>query len=191
MGLLFNRKTSLDGKFQHSSNIFRKRIADKDINRWNIRDVSKELGFTHVGARTKFKEMLTKAQRGGLTREEVHGGLQDMIGQGYVTEKQAMRMAKELGLKRKSLRYFKDMSEMKRIAEKEENLNANAQRTSLREDNRHIPMQEMERSTLAKAEEEPPEDETSEIFDPNTQNPNQPLPKKGSIWEFLFGKNRG
>lgn len=105
MGLIFNKKLSSGGM------AFKKRIADKDISKKDIIKISEEMGFTRHGAEHHFKKFLMKAQSGGLDRKEFHEGMQDMIAEGYVTKKQAMRMTKEAGIERKDLRYYKDISE--------------------------------------------------------------------------------
>jgi len=110
MGLLFNRKTTFGGRTV-SSPVYKKRIADVDISKASIKKVAEEMGFTHMGAEHHFKKFLMKAQEGGLTREEFHKGMQDMIVGGYVTKKQAMHMTREAGIERKDLRHYKDISE--------------------------------------------------------------------------------
>lgn len=123
MGLIFNRKSSLNDKKTFSSTIYKKRVADSDINKRDIRKISKEMGFTRSGAKKKFEKILTKDQRGGLTREEVHDGFQKMILEGKITKRQAMAMMKKAGVgsgASKSLRYFRDISEWNAARKKEE-----------------------------------------------------------------------
>jgi len=105
MGLIFNKKSS------SGSVVNRKKISDSSIDRKDIREMSGKLGFTRTGARQEFQKILDKAQLGGVTREEVHEGLQKMILDGHVTKDQAHRMAKEMGIDRKDLARFKDISE--------------------------------------------------------------------------------
>jgi len=109
MGLIFNKKLPTGGT------VFKKRIADKDISKKDIRKISEEMGFTRTGAEHHFKKFLMKAQSGGLDRKEFHEGMRDMIVKGYVTKKQAMRMTRESGIERKDLRYYKSMSEYKAL----------------------------------------------------------------------------
>lgn len=123
MGLIFNKKLPTGGT------VFKKRIADKDISKKDIRKISEEMGFTRTGAEHHFKKFLMKAQSGGLDRKEFHGGMQDMIAEGYVTKKQAMRMTKEAGIERKDLRYYKSMSEYKAL-DRSENVSENKKETS-------------------------------------------------------------
>lgn len=106
MGLIFNKKLPTGGT------VFKKRIADKDISKKDIRKISEEMGFTRHGAEHHFKKFLTKAQAGGLDRKEFHEGMQKMIAEGYVTKKQAMKMTKDAGIERKDLYYYKDISEL-------------------------------------------------------------------------------
>lgn len=119
MGLIFNRKSSLSGKRIFSGTMYKKRIADKDISKKDIRKISGEMGFATHGARHHFKKFLMKAQGGGLDRKEFHQGMQDMIAGGYVTKKRAMRMTKEAGITRtrRDLRYYKDISEYNAMQE--------------------------------------------------------------------------
>lgn len=88
-----------------------RRISDAEINWKDIQELGRKLGFTAPGARYEFEKMLNKAQVGGITREEVHEILQDLILKGKITKDQAMRMATALGLTRKDFRLFKDISE--------------------------------------------------------------------------------
>ncbi len=113
MGLLFNRKSSLNGKRQFNNNRYVKRIADAEITKYDIHHISKEVGLNHPGARHHLAQMLKKDQIGGLTREEVHNDLQTLIAEGYVTKNKAREVAKELGLRDKRFRKFKDLSELR------------------------------------------------------------------------------
>jgi hypothetical protein len=105
MGLLFGKKSS-DGNVISS-----KKVSDHDIDRKDILEISRKLGFTRTGARQEFQKIIDKAQTGGVTREEVHEGLQRMILDGHLTKDQAHRMARELGLERKDFTRFEDISE--------------------------------------------------------------------------------
>jgi len=123
MGLIFNKKLPTGGT------VFKKRIADKDISKKDIRKISEEMGFTRTGAEHHFKKFLMKAQSGGLDRKEFHEGMKDMITEGYVTKKQAMRMTREAGIERKDLRYYKSMSEYKAL-DRNENVSENKKEAS-------------------------------------------------------------
>lgn len=94
-----------------------KRISNSSINSKSIRELGKKLRFTNSGARQKFEKSLGRVRSGGVTREEVHGEFQKLVSSGDITEKQARRMITEMGVDRKDLRNFKDISES-REAEK-------------------------------------------------------------------------
>ena len=105
MGILFNKKSDTGAV------VNRRMIKDHDLSRGDIRAVAKQASFARGATRRQFKEMLTQAQHGGLTRDEVHTGLQDMIRSGDLTRHKAAHVAKRLGLERKDLHHFRDMSE--------------------------------------------------------------------------------
>jgi|GEM_PF-1174885 len=140
MGLLFGKKLS-DGNV-----VSAKKVSDRDIDRNDIRELGKKLGFTQTGARQEFEKILDKVQSGGVTREEMHEGLQTMILDGHLTKDQAHRMAKELGLERKDFTRFEDISEAKNHQKNSKNetaknnleLNKNALKEKLDYSNRQI-----------------------------------------------------
>ena len=112
MGLLFKRKSS-------SGNIINtKRIAGTDLSKSLINKVGSKLSFSATGARGKFKKIFDSGK--GINREEVHEGLQEMIGEGYLTKNKASQIAKEVGLTEKEYRRFEGLSEMDRQKRQQE-----------------------------------------------------------------------
>lgn len=105
MGILFNKKSG------SGAMVNRRLIKDHDLTKRDIRSVTKQVSFAKGSAQRKFKDMLTHAQHGGLTREEVHEGLHEMIEGGYIRGHKAIEVARELGLNRKDLRRFEGRSE--------------------------------------------------------------------------------
>ena len=85
----------------------KKRISDSEISNQDARKISGELGFNHSGERCEFE----KALHGPVTREKIHEKLQEMVAKGIITEKKAKSVINQLGIERKDLRTFKDISE--------------------------------------------------------------------------------
>lgn len=86
----------------------KKRISDSAISNSDARKISGEMGFYHAGQRQEFEKTL----RGSVTREEIHAKLQEMVENGLPEEKAKSIMSK-LGVDRKDLRTFRDISESK------------------------------------------------------------------------------
>lgn len=105
MGILFNRKTA------GGAIINKKYLADKDIHNKDIRELSRNIGIYKSAGQHEFKKMLMRDQRGGLTRDELHKDLQELIGKKYITStSQARKIATELGLKGKRFLRFDKLS---------------------------------------------------------------------------------
>lgn len=93
----------MDKLFAHG----KKRISDSEISNRDAKKISGELGFSHGGERHEFEESL----HGSVTREKIHDKLQEMVAKGKITEKKARSVTNQLGIERKDLRTFEDVSE--------------------------------------------------------------------------------
>lgn len=97
----------MDPLFAHG----KKRIPDSEISNRDARKISGGLGFNRAGERYEFEEVL----HGPVTREKIHEKLQEMVAKGRITEEKAKSVVSQLGIERKDLRNFKDISEYKAI----------------------------------------------------------------------------
>lgn len=96
----------MDPLFSHG----KKRISDSEISNRDAKKISGELGFNHASERCEFEEAL----HGPVTREKIHDKLQEMVAKGKITEKKAKSVINQLGIERKDLRTFEDVSEWKK-----------------------------------------------------------------------------
>lgn len=101
----------MDQLFVHG----KKRFSDGEVSNQDARKISGELGFNHPGARREFEKSL----HGSVTREKIHDKLQEMVASGKITEKKARSVVNQLGVERKDLRTFRDISEYRAIHKNE------------------------------------------------------------------------
>ena len=90
MGIIFSRKSD------YGAIIDKKRVNKKRFGKKNRAKIAKEMGFTTVKAKNAFIKGLAEKQKGGLTRDEAHDIFQNLIKEGKITKKNAMKMAKNL-----------------------------------------------------------------------------------------------
>jgi hypothetical protein len=102
----------LFGKNDGSTN--RRRVADRDITLRSINNTVAKLGIPNTHAKTRLRKMMMRDQKGGLTRDEVHTELQNLVKDGYLSVNDARSAAKKLGLKNKSHLRFLDISQYNR-----------------------------------------------------------------------------
>jgi len=101
----------MDPLFAHG----KKRFSDGEISNRDARNISGGLGFNHSGERREFEKVL----QGSVTREKIHEKLQEMVAKGRITEEKAKSVVGQLGIERKDLRSFRDVSEYRAIHKNE------------------------------------------------------------------------
>ncbi len=101
----------MDKLFTHS----KKRFSDGEISNRDAKNISGELGFNRAGARREFE----KALHGPVTREKIRKKLQDMVAGGKISDEKAKSVIRQLGVTRKDLCDFKDISEYRAIHKNE------------------------------------------------------------------------
>jgi hypothetical protein len=117
MGLLFKTKDL------HGNTDNKKRVPDHELTKERIRDISNAIDSSqhlNYDSERGIRDMLTKYRKGGLRRDELHEGLQEMIRSGRLEKDKAGKIAKALGLTEKRFRTFEDMSESEETENKYE-----------------------------------------------------------------------
>ena len=102
MGILFNRRTANGGITN------RRFLPAIDFHKKFIKKLSRSVDEIHrVAGKREFRRMLTEDKKSGVTRDEIHGNLQELINKRYLKRRDARKVALEMGLKGKKRITFK------------------------------------------------------------------------------------